>query len=333
MPHKIKENDYLSISARIHAMENRLLTGERMERMLDARTAEEAAKVLTECGYPEFEDLTPAGIERVLGQARLDVFDDLRKAAPDPAIVDVFCIQFDYHNAKVLIKAQATGKDPDGLFIDAGRYPAEKLAEDFGKDDLHNCTDRFRRAVTEAKESLALTGDPQSADLILDQAYYEEMRAAAESTGSDFLAGYVRRSIDAVNLRSAVRAHRMGRGAEFLRKVLILGGDLSLDGLVSAATGGADLTAVAGHGALAEAAEAGAKAMEGGSLTRFERLCDNAVTAYLGQARGVPFGEHPLIGYLYARQAELTAIRIILTGRMAGLDSETIRERLRESYV
>ena len=45
------------------------------------------------------------------------------------------------------------------------------------------------------------------------------------------------------------------------------------------------------------------------------------------------FGEHPLIGYLYAKENELTTIRIILTGRLAGLDAETIRERLRESYV
>ena len=76
-----------------------------------------------------------------------------------------------------------------------------------------------------------------------------------------------------------------------------------------------------------------AEALGGGPLTQFERLCDNALTAYLSQARRVPFGEHPLIGYLYAKENELTAIRVILTGRLAGLDTETIRERLREAYV
>ena len=40
-----------------------------------------------------------------------------------------------------------------------------------------------------------------------------------------------------------------------------------------------------------------------------------------------------MIGYLYARENEFTAIRIILSGRMAGLEGDTIRERLRESYV
>ena len=45
------------------------------------------------------------------------------------------------------------------------------------------------------------------------------------------------------------------------------------------------------------------------------------------------FGEAPLIGYLAARETELTNVRVILSGRLAGLDADTIRERLRESYV
>lgn len=53
MHKKLKDTDYLGISTRVRAMENRLLTRERMERMIEARTSEEAAKVLTECGYGE----------------------------------------------------------------------------------------------------------------------------------------------------------------------------------------------------------------------------------------------------------------------------------------
>ncbi|MCC2259781.1 V-type ATPase subunit, partial [Intestinimonas aquisgranensis] len=97
--------------------------------------------------------------------------------------------------------------------------------------------------------------------------------------------------------------------------------------------GAADLAGVFAHTYLTAAAQEGAEAMRGGSLTQFERLCDNALTAYLSQGKRVAFGEHPLIGYLYAKENELTTIRIILTGRLAGLDAETIRERLRESYV
>ena len=331
MAKKPNEYDYLHISARIHAMENRLLTRERMERMLSARSAEEAAKVLAECGYGDFPALTPAGIEEALDQARLALFAELRKAAPDPAIVDVFCIKYDYHNAKVLLKAEATGQSPDELLLDAGRYPAGRLREDYVQGDLSRYSPTFAQAVAQAKELLASSGDPQAADLLLDRAYYAEMLSAAQAAGSPFLEGYVRLSIDSVNLRSVVRSARMGKGPDFLRRVLLPEGNVKTDSLLSAGAG--DLAGVFAHTYLTAAAQEGAEAMRGGSLTQFERLCDNALTAYLSQGKRVAFGEHPLIGYLYAKENELTTIRIILTGRLAGLDAETIRERLRESYV
>ena len=333
MAKKLKEYDYLYISARIHAMETKLLTRDRMERMLSARSAEEAAKVLAECGYGDFPSLTPAAIEPTLDAARLALFAELRRAAPDPAIVDVFCIKYDYHNAKVLVKAEATGQSPDALLLDAGRYPAARLKEDYVQGDLSRYSATFAQAVAQAKELLASSGDPQAADLLLDQAYYTEMLAAARAARSPFLEGYVRLSIDSVNLRSVVRAARMGKGPDFLRRVLLPEGNVKTDSLLAAGAGAADLAGVFAHTYLTAAAQEGAEAMRGGSLTQFERLCDNALTAYLSQGKRVAFGEHPLIGYLYAKENELTTIRIILTGRLAGLDAETIRERLRESYV
>ena len=68
-------------------------------------------------------------------------------------------------------------------------------------------------------------------------------------------------------------------------------------------------------------------------MTRFEKLTDDAVTAYLASAKYVAFGESSLISYIAAKENEFTAVRIIMAGRMAGLDTETIRERLREAYV
>ena len=45
---KIRDTDYLTISARVRAMENRLVTRERMERMVEARSDDEAVEVLAE---------------------------------------------------------------------------------------------------------------------------------------------------------------------------------------------------------------------------------------------------------------------------------------------
>jgi ferredoxin len=67
---RIKDTDYLTISARLHALETKLLTRERMERMIEAKDHSEAAKVLAECGYGELADVTPSGVEALLNHAQ-----------------------------------------------------------------------------------------------------------------------------------------------------------------------------------------------------------------------------------------------------------------------
>ena len=50
------------------------------------------------------------------------------------------------------------------------------------------------------------------------------------------------------------------------------------------------------------------------------------------KARRTPFGVETALGYLIAAEAELTAVRTIMTGRRAGLSADAIRERLRDIY-
>jgi V/A-type H+-transporting ATPase subunit C len=330
---KRKDTDYLGISARIRAMENSLLTRDRMERMLDARTDEEAVKVLAECGYGDLSADSPSAMEVQLAAARDRIYQELQEAVPVPELVDVFRAKYDYHNAKVLVKAEAVGADPERLLAGGGRYLVDRLREEYQKGELQGCSPIFNRAVAQAKELLASSGDPQLADFLLDRAYFEELLELAGKSGSQFLTGYVRVIIDAANLRSVVRAKRMERGAEFLTQVLIPGG--TVDQRTLAGASGEELTRLFSGGWLAQAAEAGAALASSGSgrLTEFERLCDNGVQEYLAQAKRVPFGEQPVVSYLYAREAELTAIRILMAGRRAGLERGTIEARLRKSYV
>ncbi len=327
-----KDLDYLTISARVHAMENRLLTAERMDRMIDAKELGEAAKVLAECGYEDLQEVTAAALEEMLTRAQADLFHDLGSAVGNPALLDVFRCKYDYHNAKVLVKAEALEQDQDGLLMGGGRYAPERLAEDYRREDLRACSDCFRRGVTRAREALGSTGDPQLADFILDRAYFEELGVLAKKADSKFLEGYVALSIDVANLRSAVRASRLNKGMEFLNQVLVAGGNVPARTIATAR--GDELGSLFRTSSLAEAAAAGAalSAPNSGALTDFERLCDDAVMDYLGAGRRVAFGEQPIIGYLYAREAEITAIRTIMSGRMAGLDGDTIRQRLRRTY-
>ena len=209
---------------------------------------------------------------------------------------------------------------------------AGELLEKVHSSDLQGLPSILQSAIGEAREVLNTTGDPQLADFALDRAYFQDMYHIAQESGSAFLEGYVRIQIDSANLRSVVRTLRMGKSMEFLRGVLFEGGNIDTSRILNTAAGG-NLEELYAISPLKEAAEAGSAALNGGRLTRFEKLCDDAVLNYVAGAKYVAFGEAPVIGYLAAKENELTSVRIIMSGRMAGLDADTIRERLRESYV
>ncbi|WP_298029811.1 V-type ATPase subunit [uncultured Dysosmobacter sp.] len=334
MAKKIKDTDYLAVSARIRAMENGLLTRERMEQVLDARTDEEAVKILQECGYPELDPTHPEAMDAALSAAREATLADLADSAPDPRYIDIFKLKYDYHNVKAILKAEAMGTDPSRMLMDMGRVPAETLREALRTGVLTDLPVRLAAAAAEAREVLDTTRDPQLSDIVLDRWCYQDMDDVAEATGSAFLHGYVKAQIDAANLRSLIRTIRMGKNADFLRGVLFSGGDIGTGAVLKiAANGGQGLAEVYGPTRLQEAAEAGAEALRGGPLTEFEKLCDDAVGGYLADAQFVPFGEAPLLAYLAARETEYTNLRILLLGRSTGLSADVIRSRLRASFV
>ncbi len=330
---RIQDIDYLFISSRVRALESGLLTRERMARMLEAPSAEDAAKVLLECGYPEMSPLDGETIRSVLASEHHKVVTELSTMVPDPSIIDVFKVKYDYHNVKVILKSEAMGTDPLPLLMNMGRVPAKELLEKISSSDLRGIPAILQEAIGKAKETLGTTRDPQLSDLVLDSAYFQDMFLIAQKAESRFLEGYVRICIDAANLRTAVRTLRMGKSSDFLRDILFSGGNMYPYRVLNAASAGGSLAELFAMSPLKEAAEAGAAAISGGRMTIFEKLCDNALTEYLRGAKYVPFGEAPVISYVAAKESEFTAVRILLTGRMSNIPAEIIQERLRESYV
>lgn len=332
MARKRKDTDYLCLSAQLRSLERHLLTAAEQQRMLEAPTVEEAIRVLTERGYEPFAPDSPTGLNRSLLLRREAVFRRLDGSAPESAILDLFRLKYDYHNVKTILKSQ--GADVSRLLMDAGRIPAAELQEKYRElGSWRFLPPGMAPAAEEARRILAQTADPQQSDLVLDRACYAEMLALAREARCDYLTDYVRARIDAANLRSTVRVLRLHRQDALLRQLLLPGGRVREDSLLSAAQSGG-IAAPFSTTVLRQAAVAGEQAVkDGGSLTDFERLCDDALLRQAKTAKRVPFGVEVLIGYLIACEAELTAVRIILSGRMAGLPAAAIRERLRECYV
>lgn len=330
---KCDKLDYLCLSAMLKAREARMLTGEKAERMLAAPSVEEAAKLLCDCGYEDMSAMSAKQIEKALGVRQAELLSELEKLSPDKSLVAVFRIKYDYHNAKTVIKANAESETRLDLLSNCGRINAQTLLECCTEDDYRGLPKELEKAMVEAKSILARTANPQLADFVLDKACYAEMLAAADESGSEFLTGYVKLLIDGINLRSAVRTARMGKDADFLSVALIPGGNIDASRVCAASDSAESLAALYANTVLEKAAVSGAEAISGGRMTAFEKACDNAINEYLKKAKLVAFGPEAVTAFLAAQETEITAVRIMLTGRLAGIAPETIQERLRDLYA
>jgi len=72
---------------------------------------------------------------------------------------------------------------------------------------------------------------------------------------------------------------------------------------------------------------------ETGLFTDSRKLLDNKLMQHVKSAKYVSFGIEPLVGYLIAKENEIKIARIIMAGKLAGIPSEQLRERMRETYV
>ena len=322
-----RDTDYLFVSAYLRAKEPQLLSREKAERML-ASSVQEAARILEGCGYA---DVLSIGLDRALNDRRTAVFDDLEAIAPKDGIVSLFRMRYDYHNAKTIVKAEAMGKDPSGLLLGGGRVDAQALKTAYETGEAGPAPQAVLEAMAAARAALSRSAAPQLAALILDRAYFAEYHAAAAQVGSSFLMGYAALQADSANLRAAVRARRMQKDAGFLEGVLVPGGSVDAAEICRALGQDEPFAPLFAASALFAAAQAGDESQTG-SLTAFERLCDDTLTAYFAKARSVVFGEQVVIAYLCALETEIAAARMIVNGLQIGLPADTIRTRLRELY-
>ena len=103
MTKRRKDTDYLFLSARIRAMERRLLTAQRLEQLLTAPSVEACAQLLSEWGYAPVHD--EPSLQAALSAQREAVFADVSRFMPEAEVLDVFRLKYDYHNIKTLLKA------------------------------------------------------------------------------------------------------------------------------------------------------------------------------------------------------------------------------------
>lgn len=329
--------DFTQAVARLRVLEKRLLSKVKIERMIDSASADDVLKILQETEYASLMgNVKRAEDYNILLKDELNrIYSLMYEVSPYSSIVDIMSLKYDYHNIKVLLKGRALDKDFSHMLIPVGTVIIEELKFYMTTMEYKKLDPNMREAIIEAQKVYKELNDPQKIDIILDRYMYVDMLSKAKETKIDFIIAYVKRSIDFSNIKSIIRLKKQQKDVNFFNEVILSGGDISSDVLLTAFNEPIEnMAAKFTSSKYGEVVRIGLEEyIKTGKLSSLEKLSENYIMKNLKVAKYVTFGPEPIFAYIAAKETEIKIIRIIMVGKINNVDTSVIRERVREVYA
>ena len=315
--------EYTYSVARIRAKEVSLLSESDIEQLLSAQGSEQVLALLRDKGYDTNGD----------DISLIDTAEDMTRQflceIADEDILKVLHLPIDYHNLKAAIKAVYTGITPDGLMLNGGTVDNELIYTSIKSREYSRLEPSLAKTAEEAMTLLLRTQDGQLCDVMIDRDMLSACEEAAMETQDSFLIQYRKLCTDTANLKTALRCAITDKQISFIREALSDGGTLNVDSLGETAERGKDaLYEYVLQTSFADGVEYMKK-----SAAEFEKWCDDRIMALMNEAKFDSFSSAPIVAYSYAKSAEHSAVKLILSAKRNGLDENLIRERVRRLYV
>ena len=326
--------DYGQSVVTIRVLEKRLLTKNRIERMIESETCEEVLKLLSETEYSQ--DMTDIqnsiDYEKILKRETERVFSLVRNMSKNKEVVDILSLKYDYHNLKVLIKSKVFEKDNTNLLMNAGTIDITKFKTKSETQSL-DLPEEILEAIAEIKKEENLT--PQKIDIIVEKYYFKNLVNLSKKIDVKVITDYVKGLIDFQNIITLFRVQKQNRDAKFLDSVIFEGGTISKDKIVPSLNDSSEtILNKFKKEKLGPYLVKGVEVFnETKRLSEFEKISDNYLMELNKESKYIVFGPEPLFTYLVAKEREINAIRLIMVSKINNISSEKIRERLRDTYA
>ncbi|MCF7917560.1 V-type ATPase subunit [Candidatus Gracilibacteria bacterium] len=330
---------FLFINGQIRAMESRLLNVNRLDRMIGARTPDEAFRVLTELEYAEFVDegTTANDFYRIIEKGLYETKDLIVRGTGNHPGLQFLWRRADVNNLKRAFKMKLLQKKTEiGTFSEENGFSSlgdinpkdiEKIVftlkypEDLPVEYIEACENASK--VFEHKHEFRFV------EFLFDKAHFSYLAKVARKAGSSFLKSWLELQIDAVNIRSLARS------------ILILDEKLSPEAFIEGGTFSWE-KAHAAHNMdillrlTKETAfrELSSVLMEHDShedkLLKIERECDRVQSLFLHDAQSGQIDTIQVsMAYFERRLQNSRMLKFIMFAKFHGLSSENILKTLK----
>lgn len=313
-------------------METGLLDRQWIERLL-GESAEGALKVLGDSAFQESmsEVGRPQDVERGLTAATGETLRVVSRISPEPELIDLFRLRWDFRNLRSLLKASLLKVPTEdiGLTDGVGTVELATMEKTVSDGEYADMPDVIAAAAQAAVEDYRDHEELGRVDRILDDALWAHQLSVATSRGDDFLERYFRTEIDLIDIRTFARIKQSGGDVSDLSAALIDGGHLGRSFFVDLLGEPMDAFARAleygRYGALAGVFREWSQ--EGAYL--LERACDNLLLDLVENARREAYGIEPLVAFILVRALEIKLVRAAMTSKLDGVGRDVVEERLR----
>ena len=333
----MKRKDYGQSVVMVRVLEKKLLTKNRLDRMIEAETPEEVMKQLSETEYSQnmFDIQQPQEYEKILKRETERVFNLVRELSNDKEIVDILSLKYDYHNLKVLLKGRLANKDFSTLLMDAGTQKIEKLKLKFDIKNYNDLPEEISKAINEVEKDFLENNDSQKIDIIVDKYYYKNLLRIAKKINVSVIMDYAQGLIDFQNIITLFRVKKQNRDIKFLENVIHEGGTISKDKIVEAINDSVEMIINKfKKEKIGNYLQRGLEEFtETGRLSGLEKISQNYLMELNKDSKYIIFGPEPLFTYLVAKEREISAIRMIMVSKINNIEISKIRERLGDTYV
>ncbi|KXO16211.1 V-type ATP synthase subunit C [Peptoniphilus sp. GNH] len=330
-------NDYIQSSATVRVLEKKLLDKPFYNRLIESRDLAEAIRFLQDSYYQTFvQKLSrPEDYELALKEAQDAIYKEAYGLSPHKDPVEIAALIYNYHNLKVLAKEIILKKTLDSVYVAIGDVNIPKLREAVVDKKPSQDVEKYYEILQDALSLYEKTKDPQAIDIFMDKKYFENLKYLARKSEMPMIESYAMNLIDFTNIKTFLRCKKQERSWEFISKVLIEGGFIEVENFRKYMIEKLDKdSALFKQAEIYGAVKAGLSSYEDSkSLSLFEQSMDNYFVNMLKEAKKVTYGPEVIFAYVMAKENEIKNIRIILMSKLSGLDSEKIRQRLRDSYV
>lgn len=327
-----KESEYAYGFGAVSALETKLITKDRFERMAEAKNTDDIFKMLAETGYRDLIEEFPGieNLELLLNAELKRTYELVAKMVPERKYIDMFYREYDFHNLKLLIKSKFhAGKEEDALrnFIDLGNVGKKRFSE-LIKADISQIgvqLPEYADAILKVQEEYERTKDARVIDAFFDKAFFDVL--AQNAAGSELILEIVNIYADIANFKTYIRAKELNREKEFIvfipyGKIPLAVYDKGLEDVIREFSRRYEKI-------ISPALDYRERKH---SWAVLEKLADDFVIEKL-KSKKFQIGIEPLLGYLIAKKTEVKMLRAIMLSKFGNIPTEDIRSLWRVQYA